>query len=104
MGASRFAPVPWLLLFLDQGSLLGSPGRSSQRFAGGRFGPFPSSSGMLLTGSVQGTNFMNLYLCLMMGITSGEWLRLKAAVPTSIPVPVRRREFAFADPQVAFQK
>jgi hypothetical protein len=60
--------------------------------------------GMLLTGSVQGTNFMNLYLCLMMGITSGEWLRLKAAAPISIPVPVRRREFAFADPQVAFQK
>lgn len=40
--------------------------------------------GMLLTGSVQGTNFMNIYLCLMLGITSGEWRRLK----TPAPVPI----------------
>ncbi len=35
--------------------------------------------GMLLTGSVQGMNFMNVYLCLMLGIISGEWKRLRRA-------------------------
>lgn len=43
--------------------------------------------GMLLTGSVQGTNFMNIYLCLMLGITSGEWRRLKSVGRVYAPRP-----------------
>jgi len=61
--------------------------------------------GMLLTGSVQGTNFLTIYLCVMLGFISGEWLRLKSLLsPVQIPVPVRSREMVFAAPQVAFQK
>ena len=60
---------------------------------------------MLLTGSVQGTNFMTIYLCLMLGFISGEWLRLKAVLsPVQIPIQSRSREMVFDRPQVAFQK
>ena len=38
--------------------------------------------GMLLTGNVQGPLFMSNYLCLLLGIFSGEWIRLQAEQST----------------------
>ena len=34
--------------------------------------------GMLLTGNVQGPLFMSNYLCILLGMVSGEWIRLRA--------------------------
>ncbi len=38
--------------------------------------------GMLLTGNVQGPLFMSNYLCILFGIFSGEWIRLRAEQST----------------------
>ena len=38
--------------------------------------------GMLLTGNVQGPLFMSNYLCILFGIISGEWIRLRAEQST----------------------
>ncbi len=42
-------------------------------------------TGMMLTGSIQGSLFMTTYLCLFMGIVSGEWARLQK-VPVVAPL------------------
>ena len=61
--------------------------------------------GMLLTGSVQGMNFMSIYLCLMLGIISGEWRRMKGIFLSYAPVPVGNAAPVFArTPAVALQK
>ena len=61
--------------------------------------------GMLLTGSVQGMNFMSIYLCLMLGVISGEWRRLKGIPALYAAVPVGNVAPAFTPTRaVAFQK
>ncbi len=53
---------------------------------------------MLLTGSVQGLNFMNLYLCLIMGITSGMWRQAVAAPSVLTQVTLGRAPRRLGEP------
>ena len=59
--------------------------------------------GMLITGSFQGMNFMNLYMCLILGLMSGEWIRLhEQFAQRTVSVPQFARPLF--QPGIAFQK